>query len=353
MNHHPHGPSALENQSRCPGSHRLSKDLPDKTGPDALRGTMLHKATDPSFDLDGLGWDDRRHVELARAIIGEITEGAESVEYEVKLFLRNQQDQVVTWGTCDVRAIFDHGHVAVVELKFGHSPVPEARDNIQVLTYLAAAMQEEDALSGSAHIIQPCAWPRTTACEISSSEAELFINETIDDVEAIIEECEDPFAMCNPGYEQCAYCRAALTCETRKKHIADAIDVTIEGHQYDSFQMLKLMALHKEVGQWHRQMDAALKEAYRAGMVPDGYETYEKKGNREVDWDLLMETLGGDEDSFLDRIPLKVSYAVTRDAYVEANQGDRSKKATEEELNILAGDAITRKAASIQIRKQK
>ena len=205
ITHHPFSPSTLQRLSLCPGSYRMSKDIPEPPqSEDAAEGTMLHEAV-AKTNLDGLTAEQESSVIDCLAIRESVTIDGDKTLSEYKVTVQNEAAEELTSGYIDFAAIHADKTADIIDWKFGGTPVPEANRNFQLAAYALGVMQTFGVTSVTAHIVQP---------RIAQHTYYTFANPAaiLHNLETIIGKAKSETLVLSASDEACRYCRAASTC---------------------------------------------------------------------------------------------------------------------------------------------
>jgi hypothetical protein len=218
-------PSALSRIIACPGSVRLSKDLPDTTSAAAEEGTAAHAL------FESLLTGARKRVpkgtdpEMAR----HIRDAVQWVQAKASLTMDDPQlyceirvnpgdaldaDPELCWGTADV-VLFNDRDFWVIDLKYGFGEV-KAKDNPQLLAYAIGALHKFGDKGQALHlaILQP-----RTGGDIADTwdPEDHDVDNFADTLDATIELATSPDAPLVPSEDACRWCRAAAICPALRK----------------------------------------------------------------------------------------------------------------------------------------
>jgi hypothetical protein len=188
----------------------MSIGIPNKTNPAAERGTAIHEMAENLWkglvpiteDLEGLQWA-HDYLDYVRGIKG-------FTFLEVNLTEPLKTVHPLLGGTGD--AIIDNEEeIHIVDLKTGRGVVKT--DSIQLKTYALGAWIKYDRpkVNIYCHIFQPH-YAQQLPAQYSYDDMVVFEIE----LKALAEKAEDPFQDPIPGYEQCKYCPARITCPSIK-----------------------------------------------------------------------------------------------------------------------------------------
>lgn len=204
--HHQYGPSSLKRRELCPGSAREERLLPDIPNEFAALGTKLHEAIACKLDgveMPALTPEESETVENMACFFEERKAGASGkVHTEVGLAYSYYGETLYT-GTADVLIERPDGSATLIDWKTGRRAVEEASDNLQGAAYALAAMQQHGYKAVEVIFYNPVIHQVTAHTYTVDGGVEVARQ-----IVAIIEACEKPDAPCNPGEEQCRYCKA-------------------------------------------------------------------------------------------------------------------------------------------------
>lgn len=142
--HHTFSPSKLERIENCPPSWKLCRDFRQEDGNDAARGTLLHRAFHDDAVLAELSEADRKLIgELRGEYVELFLKRGMKVHYELFVTVRDEDGRELTGGTLDILVLSQDETVAqVIDLKFGGYEVTEAKENLQMIAYVAGVFQK-------------------------------------------------------------------------------------------------------------------------------------------------------------------------------------------------------------------
>lgn len=356
------GPSALARLDKCPGSLRLSSNLAESESEDASRGTRIH-AMAARLILGGKPEesDDPAELELAMNIADYAKSEIEAVgaleahvEQEVEYSLL--PGEVLFWGTSDLILVCSDC-VRVYDWKTGFRPVTEAENNLQGAAYALAAMQRYRRDAAVVTFYNPAINQLTTA-EFSDTTALAL------EISKVIRSAQKDDAPCNPGEEQCRYCRAAAAgvCAARLA-VCEAGTNLAEERNVEPLAKWSDAAL----AMWHGrlQLAAKLEEQIKAEMIRRcqqsgecfGYEVREQSGGREArDIKAAFQCLAGymEQDDFLSCCDYSVSKGerLFADIATKAGISKTKKEAAQLYKELLAGCLQDKPARVCLVRKE-
>lgn len=209
ITHHPFSPSTLQRLSLCPGSWRMTKDIPEPTqSDDAAEGTKLHEAVSTG-NLDGLTAEQQESVTACIDFKNALINQSPGVVYdfsEMKVSVFDDDGETeLTNGFIDFAVTRDDGTADLVDWKFGRGDVPDANGNYQLAAYALGVMQNFGCKSVTAHIFQPRIHAHTS---YTFTNAEAILH----NIKFIINRAKSETMILSASDEACRYCRAASTC---------------------------------------------------------------------------------------------------------------------------------------------
>jgi RecB family exonuclease len=212
--HSPLSASSLPRIALCPASYRMSIGIPNKSNPAAERGTRIHEFAELFSKGLGVTTDDEEGVEWAHAYL-QYTRGLSrdiegNASLEVNLTEQLKIVHPLLGGTADAIIVNDN-ELHIVDLKTGRGVVKT--DSIQLKTYALGAwiLHGMPNVTIYCHIFQPH-YAQQLPAQYNYDDMVAFELE----LKALAEKAEDPFQDPTPGYEQCKYCPARITCPSIK-----------------------------------------------------------------------------------------------------------------------------------------
>ena len=208
ITHHPFSPSTLQRLSLCPGSYRMTRDIPEPPqSEDAAEGTLLHEAV-ATGNLDGLTAEQQEAVtaciEFKDGLIAASPTACKCYEQKVTVYDEDLETEL-TSGYVDFAIAREDGTADIVDWKFGRGNVPEANGNLQLAAYALGVMHMFGCTTVTAHIFQPRVFGHTSYT--FTKPANILRN-----IKTIIERAKSETLILNASEEACRYCRAASTC---------------------------------------------------------------------------------------------------------------------------------------------
>lgn len=237
--HSNYSPSRLSRVIDCPGSVELIDNLmitstiqEPTPSADATHGTMLHKIVEKYYlgngsrnvkALDGLELDDKALVEDIADYTDLVFKNIRHSNYTIK---SESSVNLGSWGIPDVWGTLDYAiydpikrHIDIFDWKFGAGVTVYARENPQLLTYAAGAVEWPTIIQKiTLHVVQP-AIEHFDTWELSIHELFDWVHGTL---AIALNKCHssdiDKF---NPGINQCRWCEAKNHCEARTVFIQE------------------------------------------------------------------------------------------------------------------------------------
>lgn len=205
ITHHPFSPSTLQRLSLCPGSWRMTKDIPEPPqSENAAEGTKLHEAV-ATGNMDGLTAEQQTLLEDCMQFESVLSHPSDTIEHEVRLDISDYDGNQIVFGTADVVLVHEDGNSDIIDWKFGRTPAPSAEGNFQLAAYALGVFQKWNCKAVTCHIYQPrlhfhseytFTKPKNILCNILS----------------IISKAQSEIILLCASDEACRYCRAASTC---------------------------------------------------------------------------------------------------------------------------------------------
>jgi len=209
--HSPLSASSLPRITLCPASYRMSIGIPNKSNPAAERGTRIHEMAELLGKGEEVITEDQEGLEWANAYLNYISDFV-SGHYELETNLTEALKTVhpLLGGTADA-IVFNDNELHIVDLKTGRGVVKT--NSIQLKTYALGAwiLHGQPNVTIYCHIFQPH-YAQQLPAQYSYDDMVAFEIE----LKALAEKAEDPFQDPTPGYEQCKYCPARVTCPSIK-----------------------------------------------------------------------------------------------------------------------------------------
>lgn len=273
--HHPFGPSRLQQLRDCPGSYRMQLGLEEEQSPEAAEGTMLHDRI-ARGDFDGLTTEQAELCAACLRFLAEVAGGEDSgakIYHEQRVQVLGSNGELLTEGTADVVIDYPDGRLAVIDWKFGRNPVREVNRNLQLAAYCVGAMQKYNRTACHGYIYQP-------RCYAASDYNFTKPDAILANIGRVIAQAQAPQLVLNADGEACKYCLAKNTCPAFRAKFAalaarPAYDLT------NPQQLVALYEASKRVEKFCREIKTAMENYIAAHGECCGYRFKEKPGNRE------------------------------------------------------------------------
>jgi RecB family exonuclease len=189
----------------------MSIGIPNKSNPAAERGTRIHEMAELLGKGEEVITEDQEGLEWANAYLSYISDFVGG-HYELETNLTEALKTVhpLLGGTADAIIVNDN-ELHIVDLKTGRGVVKT--NSIQLKTYALGAwiLEGKPNVTIYCHIFQPH-YAQQLPAQYSYDDMVAFELE----LKALAEKAEDPFQDPTPGYEQCRYCPARITCPSIK-----------------------------------------------------------------------------------------------------------------------------------------
>ena len=210
--HSPLSASSLPRIALCPASYRMSIGIPNKSNPAAERGTAIHEMAENLWDGIEVFTEDTEGLQWAKDYIEYIKgiEGDSLLELNLTEPLKTVHP--LLGGTADAIIYnLEDELLHIVDLKTGRGVIKT--DSIQLKAYALGAwiMMGRPETTINCHIFQPH-YAQQLPAQYSYADMMHFELE----LKELAEKAEDPFQDPTPGYEQCKYCPARVTCPSIK-----------------------------------------------------------------------------------------------------------------------------------------
>ena len=208
--HSPLSASSLPRIALCPASYRMSIGIPNKSNPAAERGTRIHEMAENLWNGKEVITDDEEGLQWAKDYIEYVKSFDCGAFLEVNLTEPLKTVHPLLGGTGDA-IIYNDKELHIVDLKTGRGVVKT--NSIQLKTYALGAWikYNRPTVDIYCYIFQPH-YAQQLPAQYSYDDMVAFEIE----LKALAERAEDPFQDPTPGYEQCKYCPARITCPSIK-----------------------------------------------------------------------------------------------------------------------------------------
>lgn len=294
------GASSMSRWSKCPGSVRLSADIPGTTSSYAAEGTLAHemaekwlrygKVSPPPECGHEMAENVRPYVEIIRREIA--ADPNCNVFYEHKFDLSKLRKGL--YGTADCVIYFYNSKILkVFDLKYGAGIPVEALGNMQMQYYGLGAMISLGFICKEIHaiIVQPRCQHELGPIRTSKLSS-VDMLEFMADLIAAAKRTEDPNAPLLAG-KHCRFCPAAGICpEIQNQALRAAQAEFLPTLSYDPQKLSDTLEKLPLVETWIKGVrDFAYKEAERGREIP-GFKLVDKRPVRKwINEDKTIEIL--------------------------------------------------------------
>ena len=248
--HHPFSPSALQRRMRCPASYRIEKDLDDVENEYSRKGAYMHERIAQAINT-GKRFKAKtsEEQEIVTKVINYINSTLGSGLFfhtEERLEYKNENGNVLYYGTSDLVAMSTDGLLTIFDWKTGKGVVPSAKDNLQLKAYALAAMQTYNVETCRVCIFNPVNGQNSTYTFKDKKRL-------ADKIVGIIDACLDDNAPFVPG-SQCRFCLGSVRRVCKEGLWQDEFSNRSEKRDRER---------EKELDRWIRKMDREVeKELY-------------------------------------------------------------------------------------------
>lgn len=288
------GASSASRWWYCPGSVRLTKDLPDVSSPFAEEGTRAHELADYCLQTgvtDMMSTDAREHEhwteEMAEhlqiyldTVWGYRTPGS-ILEVERRFHLSMIDEGA--FGTNDAMVyIPETGVLTIIDLKYGAGVPVEVENNKQLLYYaLGAATSKHNYPLTKVEmvIVQPrCPHPDGPVRKWSIDAGDLL--EWAGDLKEAIDRTKEPDAPLVPG-SHCRWCKAAGFCEKFAEESMAAAKMDFdEPSEMSPTELADTLEKASHIESWIKSVRAYAYDQAMKGEPPKGFKLVKKRPTR-------------------------------------------------------------------------
>lgn len=296
-------PSSSSRWIACPGSVRLSEDVPDPAGEAAREGTFAHAIAEQCLKEDKspfefVGHSDGEftcdnematHISVYVDAVNALADGADSTVIEAKVRWTPQ-----VWGTADAIVWVDDV-MHIFDFKYGRNEVL-AEENTQLKVYAIAAMNTFKPACRAAkfvhlHIVQPRLFGGAETHKVAEYSTLRIKRWSEGKLKPAAKAALAEDAACNPG-DHCLYCPGKINCHAyRTLAMAAATDVFPDGEITEAFEPPKpdelspnrLAVVLKAAPlmiKWFEAVEKYAAMKAREGAPPTGFKLVETYGNR-------------------------------------------------------------------------
>ena len=365
--HDPFGPSSLGRIRLCPGSYAMSKKAPPSEGSsDAAEGTLMHNFMEAGLKLptpDQVTYAS----DLAQELTGEQMETLNScmkyareklngyrVWTERFMVLEANLDEPIT-GTADVVAINQTAdHAIGIDWKFGRGSLSQTTTLMQAAAYSSMIFQTYKGVKVvDYYVYQPRVGFGGT--EYAASWDLQDYTRLMGMITESVRKAQELGASLDPSPAACQFCSAISICPAAAE-ITEQLPVKYESAlPVEPAKIAKALDMAKIVKKQVKAVEDMARQMMKEGGEIPGYILKPRSGSKRLaDVPAAMDRLGelADFDDFLSvaSIPLRKLLKVIIDR--EAEKEGTTKKAQEERLFDLLGDAVTQSDPTFIITKE-
>jgi len=365
--HDPFGPSSLGRIRLCPGSYAMSKKAPpSEESSDAAEGTLMH-----NFMEAGLKLPTPDQVTYASDLAQELTEEQMGTLNRCMKYAREKLNGYRVWterfmvleanldepitGTADVVAISQTGdHAIGIDWKFGRGSLSQTTTLMQAAAYSSMIFQTyKDVKVVDYYVYQPRVGFGGT--EYAASWDLQDYTRLMGMITGSVRKAQELGASLDPSPSACQFCSAISICPAAAE-VTEQLPVKYEsGLPVEPAKIAKALDMAKIVKKQVKAVEDLARQMMKEGGEIPGYTLKPRSGSKRLaDVPAAMDRLGdlADFDDFLSvaSIPLRKLLKVIIDR--EAEKEGTTKKAQEERLFELLGDAITQGDPTFIITKE-
>lgn len=271
--------SNLARRKACPGSARLEEGLAEQDNEWSTEGTKLHALFMTGSRGDDLTIEQAETLDVAdfyaneflanfRQAIGIPEEARYFDEREVPLVYTANGETLFPGHADLIRNWPDHSARAVIDAKMGFMEVPDACDNLQLISYVLMRDQQSRAEHHGCAITQPRNFgPRLSQAIYRSADLVLAGIE----IEQIIDATQQPDAPLVAGEKQCHWCRAKVSCPAYAKKFMSLAPAPPAQLAVETLSNEDLEKTHIAIGYANKiakEVSAEMKARIRAGTLP-------------------------------------------------------------------------------------
>jgi hypothetical protein len=294
MAHAKLSPSSAVRWMACPGSVRLTKDLPDDSSAFADEGTDAHELAALCLETNT---DAKAYVgrvmEKGNAVTDEMALAVQDyVDYvrdvvaatggelliEQKLSINHITGETGAKGTSDV-VILAAPELIIADLKFGRGVPVDAMDNPQLQIYALAALEEFSLVGDFDRVRMVIHQPRLGAVSEWTQTVEELNDFAIEVAEAA-EITTRENAPLLPTTKGCKFCKAKATCPALRDEVLNTFEA-IKPETATTDELGEAMGKADLVEAWLKAIRAETETKLLAGVPVAGFKLVQgKKGNR-------------------------------------------------------------------------
>lgn len=266
--------SAAERWLNCPGSVRLTKDLPDETSIYAEEGTRAHDLAEQIL-LGKQSLED--HPDFAELVVyidfvKEISAGGE-LHVEERLAYTDWVPE--GFGTSDT-VVIKGDIIHIADLKWGKGVKVYADGNPQMRLYALGALQRWMFDHELNHVEMSIVQPRLD--HISTDR--ISVDELLEWGESIKPKAQLALtdkAPVVPGEKQCKWCKVKTRC---RKRAVEVLSTNTDTELLTADEMALLLPQAQELETWAKEFQAGMLDAAMSGQTIPGYKLVEGRSVR-------------------------------------------------------------------------
>ncbi len=292
------GASSMHRWAACPGSVRLSKDIPNTSSKYAEEGTLAHDLAADLLNLELRGNDGGDIADFHAKWTDIDPEMHENVKIYVEEFLK---EAFATPGWFSVERKFNLSNLhpglfgtadgiiyqesikvlQVWDFKYGQGIPVEPENNEQLMYYGLGALMETKAPCSDVELV--ICQPRCPHPEGPIRKWRLSVTDLIDFAADLIDAAkrtEDPNAGLVPG-DHCRFCPASPTCpQLHDTAVELAKNEFSPAFSYDPAKLASVLELIPAIKAWAKSVEEFAHGEAQHGRVPPGYKLVPKRAMR-------------------------------------------------------------------------
>jgi hypothetical protein len=277
------GASSYSRWGTCPGSVRLSKDMPNTSSKYAAEGTKAHELGEmvllgKAYKIED--YDDEMLAAVTAYVefIREESIGASHVGIEERFELTELHPEL--FGTADA-VIYKDKTLKVIDYKHGQGLAVEIENNKQLQFYALGALMKLKL--PCSHVEMVIVQPRAFHPDGPIRKWKIPVIDLLDFSAQLVDDAlrtEDPNAPVIPG-DHCHFCAAAPTCPAlHETAIIAAQEEFSPRFSYDPAKLGDILSKIPAIEAWAKSVKEFAFHEAQAGRIPPGYKLVPKRANR-------------------------------------------------------------------------
>ena len=276
------GASSMSRWIKCPGSVRLSKDIPNVSSPYAEEGTLAHEKAADILTGKSVKFESEDMEEAVQTYVDYVL----TVSHLQKFWIEHRFDlsnlHPGLFGTADA-VVYNEKRktLYVIDYKHGMGIPVEVENNPQLMYYALGALMSFNLPCETVEIVvvQPrCFHPDGPIRKQAISAFKLL--DFAADLITYAKATEDENAPIVSG-DHCKFCPAAGVCpELHKKSITAAKEEFMPALSYDPKKLSETLALIPMIKDWCNSVHEFAYNEANAGRIPPGWKLVEKRATR-------------------------------------------------------------------------